>query len=193
MQVTLQSATLHSVPTTEIQARHFVWLACPRRRGPRHTQRPLKWEHNTASQENTRHHTVGLPYTLLHVCLCIKLQWQGRDKGQCCSARASSHTTIHTRTLFTRLRSKRICWRLCVAQCHYQGGSGQASGQTRCCTQTTAASSGSRSKHFVRFSFFLTVQTTPAESQSRIMVSLSLFGFERSVNIAQKDFTSSVM
>lgn len=130
MQVTLSSATLHSAPTTEIQPHHFVCLACPRRRALGHTQWPLIWEHNTGSQENTRHDTVGLPYMLLHVCLCIKLQWQGRDKGQRCSARASSHTTIHTRTLFTRLRSKRISWRLCGAQCHYQEGSGQASGQT---------------------------------------------------------------
>lgn len=107
-------------------------VLCPRRRALRHTQRPLIWKHNMASQENTRHHTVRLPYTLLRVCLCIKLQWQGRDKEARCSARASSQTTIHTRTLFTRLKSKRISWRLRGAQCHYHEGSGQVSGPTRC-------------------------------------------------------------
>lgn len=35
---------------------------------------------------------------------------------------------MHTRTLFTRLRSKRISCRLRGAQCRYQEGAGQASG-----------------------------------------------------------------
>lgn len=53
---------------------------------------------------------------------CIKLQWQGADKRQRCSAEASSQTTIHTHTQFTPLRSKWISWRLSRAQCSYVQG-----------------------------------------------------------------------
>lgn len=42
-----------------------------------HTIHPHKQTHGITM--------LRLPYTLLHVCLCIKLQWQGADKRQCCS------------------------------------------------------------------------------------------------------------
>lgn len=158
----------------------------------RRTQWPLIWEHNTASQENTWHHNVRLPYTLLHVCLCIKLQWQGRDKGQRCSARASLHTTIHkhthTRTLFIPLRSKWISWCLRRAQCCYIEGPGQASGQT-CSTQDNCSLFRSPLERLCNFLFFSALIN--AISLPLIVVSLSLSGSDLGVNLAQKDFTSS--
>lgn len=39
-----------------------------------------------------------LQYTLLHVCLCIKLKWQGTDKRRRCSELASTGHNTHTHT-----------------------------------------------------------------------------------------------
>lgn len=39
---------------------------------------------------------LRLPCTLLHICLCMKLHWQGTDKRQSCSLLASVQAAVHT-------------------------------------------------------------------------------------------------
>lgn len=83
----------------------FFWVCVPYPNSlPRDAHSSHWYFHTIQPHKKTHGNTIlRLPYTLLHVCMCIILLWQGTDKRQCCSLEISMHATIHTHTLSVSL------------------------------------------------------------------------------------------